>query len=228
MSARGDAVDEMMGDILELKIKEFVTENSGDLSMYGLDKPSYTLEIGDKKQNKQKIYFGKIDEEKQVVYVKLDDDEEVYTISLEVFDPRRFNISSFLNEAPLSVPIGNINKVTIIEGDSSVEFIKDASIGEDAFTYLGKAVNTENFTTLYVNIMALTAEGYDPANKGGAPDLTVILELGQNNETIKAEFIRRDDLSFYMTLNGEPRPFYIGERKVDLIKWWRDKILESK
>lgn len=225
--ARGDAVEEMIGDILEMKIKDFIDENPDDPSQYGLDKPAYTLELGDKKQSMQTIYFGKIDEDKQITYIKTGESDEVYTLSLEAFDPRRFKISNFLDETPLSVAIGEINKVTIIEGDSVVEFERDASKKEeDAFTYLGNPVNTGNFTTLYVNIMALTAEGYDPNNKGGAAELTVILEL-VDNRVIKEEFVKRDDLSYYMILDGEPRPFYIGERKVELIRWWRDRVLEG-
>ncbi len=225
--ARGDAVDEMLGDILELKIKDFITDNLDEASLYGLEKPAYTMEIGDSKQNTQKIYFGKIDEEEQVIYIKVDDYEEVYTLSLEVFDPRRFKITNFLNEAPLSVAIGDINKVTIIEDDTVVDFNRDTSKAEDIFTCAGETVNQEDFTTLYVNIMALTAEGYDPENIGGTPDLTVMLELRDNEEMIKVEFVKRDDLSYFIIMNGEPRPFYIGERKIDLIKKWRDRILEG-
>ncbi len=226
IDARVDAVDEMLGDILELRIKDFVAEDTDDMSLYGLEDPAYTLEIADDKQNTQRIYFGKLDEEKQIIYIKLDDSQEVYTLSLEVFDPRRFKIANFLNEAPLSVAIGDVNKATIIAENSVVEFVRDTSKGEDVFTYKGQEVNTEVFTTLYVNIMALTAEGYDTGNKGGDPDLTVMLETSKN-ETIKTEFVKRDDLSYYFVLNGEPRPFYIGERKIDLIKRWKDRVLEG-
>lgn len=225
--ARNDALGEIIGDILKLKIKDFIAETAQDFSQYGLDTPAYTLEIGDDKQNSQIIYFGKIDEDKQIAYIKLDAYDEVYTLSLEAFDPRRFKIANFLNEAPLSVAIVDINKVTIIENDLVTEFAKITSDGEERFTYLGKAVSQEDFITLYVNIMALTAEGYDTENSGGTPALTVILELDGISETIKAEFVKRDELSYYMVINGEPRPFYIGERKVDLIKWWRDRILEG-
>lgn len=224
--ARGDAVDELLRNVLELRIKDFVTESADGLSRYGLDEPAYTLEIKDKAKKDQTVYFGSIDEEKQVAYIRLDDYEEVYTLSLEAFDPRRYKIAGFLNEAPLSVSIMDVDKVTIIEGDSAVEFVRDAQT-PDAFTSMGKMVNQEDFTTLYVNIMALTAEGYDPENKGGTADLTVILALKEDSQTIRAEFVKRDESSYFIILNGEPKPFYLYERKVDLIKWWRDRILEN-
>lgn len=225
ISARGDAVDELLNDILDLRIKDFITANTDGLGRYGLEKPSYTLEIGDNKKQTQKIYFGKIDDESQVAYIRIDDQDEVCTLSLEVFDPRRFNVANFLNEAPLSIAIGDVNKVTIIENDRVIEFDREANNEEDVFTFSGKEINQEDFTALYVNIMALTAEGYDPSNKGGKPVLTVILHRRDNNEKVKVEFVQRDDLTYYMILNGEARPFYIGERKVELISWWRDKVL---
>jgi hypothetical protein len=225
IAARGDAVAEMTNDIQELKIKDFI-EADGSLEKYGLENPAFTLELADSR-NAQKIYFGNVDEENQIIYIKNDDSDEICTLSLEAFDPRRFKIAEFLNEAPLSVSIGDVNKVVIIENSSTVEFLRDATKAEDSFTLDGKAVNMEQFTTLYVDIMALTAEGYDPSNTGGVPELTVMLELKDSSETIKAEFVKRDELSYYMVLNGEPRPFFIGERKIDLIRRWRDRILEG-
>lgn len=224
-AARGDAVAEMTNDIQELKIKDFI-EADGSLEKYGLESPAFTLELADSR-NAQKIYFGNVDEDNQIIYIKNDDSDEICTLSLEAFDPRRFKIAEFLNEAPLSVSIGDVNKVVIIENSSTVEFLRDATKAEDSFTCNGKAVNMEQFTTLYVDIMALTAEGYDPSNTGGVPELTVMLELKDSFETIKAEFVKRDELSYYMVLNGEPRPFFIGERKIDLIRRWRDRILEG-
>ncbi len=225
--ARGDAVDEMLGDILQMKIKDFIAVSAGSLDRYGLDVPIYTMEIGDEKQNIQKISFGKTDEVKQVIYIRTDNSDEVYTLSLEAFDPQRFKISNFLNEAPLSVAMGDVKKVKIIGNGSVTEFIRDTTKGEDVYTFSGKTVDQQKFTTLYVNIMALAAEGYDPANKGGVPALTVLLELNDSDKKIKMEFVKRDDLTYFIVLDGAPKPFYIGERKVELITLWKDRVLEG-
>ncbi len=225
--ARGDAVMEMLDDILEVKIKDFVGSGADDMERFGLKDPAYTLDIADKNHKTQQISFGNVDEDKQIIYMKSGGSDEVCTLSLELFDPRRFKIAEFLNEAPLSVGIGDVNKVVIIEDGSAVEFTRDTSGAQDSFTCGGKAVNMEQFTTLYINIMSLTAEGYDAANTGGTPHLTVILELKDQSQTITAQFVKRDELSYYMILNGEIRPFFTGERKIDLIKRWRDRILEG-
>jgi len=225
--ARGDAVVEMLEDIAEIKIKEFVGSGAEDLERFGLKTPAFTLELGDKNRSRQTIRFGNVDEEKQVIYMQSAGSEDICTLSLEIFDPRRFKIAEFLNEAPLSVAIDEVNKVTIIEDDSAVEFLRDASKAARTFTCGGKAVNMEQFTTLYINIMSLSAEGYDPANTGGTPHLTIILELKDKPDPIMVQFVSRDDLSYYMMTNGEPRPFFIAVRKIDLIKRWRDRILEG-
>lgn len=226
IDARGDAVTEIMDNIKKLKIKDFITDEADDLSRYGLDMPGYTLNLADAVNKKQSIHFGRFDEDNQIVYINTDNKKEVYTLSLEVFDPRRFKIAEFLNEAPLSVGIAQVSKVVIIERDNAVEFAKDMTQEGDVFTFGGKEIKQEDFTTLYVNIMALTAEGYDPENQGGAPALTVILELA-DSRVIKAEFAERDDLTYFMSVDGEPRPFFIGARKIDLIRRWRDRVLDG-
>lgn len=227
MDARGDAVMEMLDDIMEVKIKDFVVGGADDLERFGLEDPAYTLEITDKNHKTQKIYFGNVDKKNNIIYMKSADSEEVCTLSLELFDPRRFKVAEFLNEAPLSVGMGDVSKVVITEDGAAVEFLRDTFGEGEAFTCGGAAVNMEQFTTLYVNIMALTAEGYDPGNTGGTPHLTIMLELKDKSQTITVQFVKRDELSYYMILNGKPRPFYTGERKIDLIKRWRDRIIEG-
>ena len=225
--ARGDAVAEIMEDIAKIKIKEFVGSGADDLERFGLKTPAYTLELEDKNRSTQTIHFGNVDEEKQVIYMHSAGSEDICTLSLEIFDPRRFKIAEFLNVAPLSVAIDEVSKVTIIQDGSAVEFARDTSKTARTFTCGGKAVNMEQFTTLYINIMALSAEGYDPANTGGTPHLTVILELRDKPDPITVQFVSRDDLSYYMVIDGEPRPFFTAARKIDLIKRWRDRILEG-
>lgn len=227
MNARDDAVKEILGSILNIRVKDFIADRAEDLSIYGLETPQYVLEMHDKNQDSQTIYFGMTDEEKHEIFIRVDDNKEIYTLSIDLFDPGRIKIGDLMAENPLSVSIENVNKVTIIDNDSDVEFERDISAREDLFLYKGKPVNNEYFTALFVNIMALSAEGYDPENPGGRPGLTVILELKGNAGLIKADFVKRDDSSYYMTVNDKPRPFFIGARKVDLVKKWKERVLEG-
>ena len=188
IDARSDAVYELLHDISQLTIRDFISEDITQRNAYGLSQPSYILEMGDASGQTQTIYFGDIDEEQQIVYIMIDDRGEIFSLSLEAFDPRRFKIGNMLDEAPLSVSIQNIEKVTIIEGDDVAEFNRDLSAEDIVFQTSGKPVNEEFFYALYVNIMALSAEGYDANNVGGSPDLTVILQFTESGETIKVDF----------------------------------------
>jgi len=227
IDARSDAVYELLHDISQLVIQDFISEDGSGREAYGLAQPNFVLEIGDTSGRTQTFYFGKIDEEQKIAYLMIDDRGEIFSLSLEAFDPRRFSIGTLLDEAPLSISVQGIQKVTIAEGDKVVKFSRDPSAEDIIFLYAGQPVSEENFYALYVNIMALSAEGYDTGNAGGSPELTVILQDAGSAGTIAVDFYQRDELTYFFTVNGEAKPFYVSARKVDLVKWWRDKVLED-
>lgn len=224
--AKGDAVNEILKQILKLKIKDFITDKAADLSMYGLDVPVYSVTIGDRDGQVQTLNFGKKDETSGSLYMRVSGNEEIYTISTTEFKPEYLEMGELLNEAPLSISITQVNRVVIINQGRQVEFIRDRSKQDDRFTLAGKAVNTEDFTTLYVNIMALSSEGYGVGRKGQLSGLTVILELLEN-EKVRAEFTRRDASSYSMIINGKLLPLYVGARKVELVRKWVKRLEEA-
>ena len=224
--ARSDAVYELIQGISQITIKDFISEEPGERSSYGLSEPAWVLDMGDASGRTQTISFGAIDEERRIIYFMADGRGEIFSLSLEAFDPRRFKIGTMLDEAPLSVSVQNIERVTILEGDAAAVFDRDPVAEDIRFLCAGQPVNAENFFAMYVNIMALSAEGYDPDPAGGSPAMTVILQ-GTGGETVTVDFIRRDELSYFFVVNGVPKPFYVLTRKVELVKWWRDKVLED-
>ena len=106
-------------------------------------------------------------------------------------------------------------------------FSRDLSAEDIAFLCADKPVDMESFYALYVNIMALSAEGYDAGNTGGTPELTVTLQKTDDSESVRVDFVKRDDLSYFLVVNGVEKPFYVLARKVDLVKWWCNKLLEA-
>jgi ribosomal protein L31 len=127
------------------------------------------------------------------------------------------------NEAPLSVGIGDVNRVVIIDKGSVVEFSRDKFKKDDIFTLAGKPVKKEDFITLYINLMALSSEGYDSGNTGKVPELTIVFEL-KNRKNTKAAFSRRDEHSYFINVDGKPHPFYVGARKIELVRKWLNRI----
>ena len=62
---------------------------------------------------------------------------------------------------------------------------------------------------LYVNIMALSAEGYDETGMRFQTELSITFDLNNSPESIKLDLSKRDEKSYFIALNGESLPFYI-------------------
>ena len=225
VEAKSDAIKEILKGISSFTIKEFVEDASTDLEKYNLKNPIYTLALGDKSGNTQIIYFGKSDKNKKEAFIKLDNDNSVYTVSTETFSPEGVILSDLLNETPLSIGIGIVNKIVINDGDVISEFNRDTSKADDVFTNKGKALDKDSFIALYVNMMALTADGYDEGNKGGPPSITITYEIIENRGSVKMELSKRNDTSYFITVDGKPLPLYVSGQKVELVRRWIKRVM---
>ena len=81
---------------------------------------------------------------------------------------------------------------------------------------------------LYVNIMALSAEGYDETGMRFQTELSITFDLINSPESIKLDLSKRDEKSYFIALNGESLPFYIKGKKIDLVRKWMNRILEAR
>jgi hypothetical protein len=99
-SAKNDALNEIIKGIAGLKIKDFVEDAPDGLYRFGLDKPAFSLEIGDQNGKIQRIDFGKRDQEKEEVYICSDHEKGVFTVSTQDFDPYDIKLGDLLNETP--------------------------------------------------------------------------------------------------------------------------------
>ncbi len=228
-NAKSDAVNDIIKKIGGLKIKDFVEEDPSDLNKYGLDNSFYSVEIGDQNGMIQKISFGNIDKAKKEAFIRLDDAGEIYTVSVDEFSPEDVIIADLLNEAPLSVAIDSVKTIIINDEGSVSEFNRDTTKpDDDVFTFNDETVIKDDFIALYVNMMALTSDGYDAGYDERIPEMTIIYKSMQGNDTIKLELSARDDKSYFLTVDDNPLPFYVAAQKVDLVRRWLAKIIENR
>lgn len=224
---KNDNVNEILSKVATLKIKEFVEDDPENLGKYGLDKPIYTLFVEDEHENTRNFYFGLTEDDKKEVYLKTDNEKGVFKISTEDFDPGLVIIDDLINIAPLSIGIGHVSKITVNDSGIISEFERDFSDPEDIFTLNGHQISSEDFMALYVNIMALSAEGYDGLDKRGSVELSITFEFINSSESIKLDLSGRDDKSYFLAVNDVTLPFYVKNQKVDLVRKWMNRILEA-
>jgi hypothetical protein len=228
VSAKNDALEEIIKGIAALKIKDFVEDAPKDLARFGLDKPAVSLEIGDGRGNVRKIRFGETLDGKQEAYIASDREEGVFTVSIQDFDPYGIKIGDLLNEAPLSIGIDSVKTVLINDKGNVYEFRRDtAKPDEDSFTIGGRETKKDDFIALYVDLMALSSDGYDPAAPVERPEMEITFEALTGNKQIKLGLSRRDDKSYFMFINDEPLPFFVQAQKVELARRWLEKAAKD-
>lgn len=227
VEAKSDVVKEILKGINSLTIKDFIEDSSGNLEKYSLKNPLYTIVLGDKSGKIQAVHFGRSDEINKEVFIKLDNEKSVYTVSTADFSPEKVKLPELLNETPLSIGISMVNRVIINDGGSLLEFDRDTSKPEDVFTHRGKTLDNDSFIALYVDMMALTADGYDDSNKAGSPSLEITYEITENRGSVTMELSKRDDSSYFITVDKNPLPLYVSSQKVDLVRRWIKRVVEN-
>lgn len=218
---RGDIYTSILRNIAQLKISDFIEDKASNMAQYGLDKPAYAVTLTEEGGKSQTLYYGKFDQEKQSAYIRVDNGEAVYTVGIDSFKPDTVKLGDILGLSPLSIAIGKVDKITVIDNGKTTQYLNK---GDDTFTLDGKQTDKDNFTTLYVNLMALTSEGYDPSNKGGAPEVTITFDLKDNKGSAKLELVKRDDSSYFMVVDGKPMKYYLTAKKVELVRHWMGRV----
>ena len=220
---------ELIDKMKHAEIVKFIpVKNYDELQNYGLDIPSIILKISDNKGKSQTIYFGNND--KNHIYIKRDISNEIGIILSNVFQPQDLMINELIDIAPLSISIDNVQKVIVIDSKNKIEFIKDKkNEQENTFIFINKdtnkIINNEDFNSLYVNIMALSASGYDRDIKKNNLHLSITLLL-KNNEEVKVGFSERDNESYHIIYSEKSIPFYIDKNKVELVEHWIKRIIK--
>ncbi|HEX3048401.1 MAG TPA: DUF4340 domain-containing protein, partial [Bacillota bacterium] len=179
---KGQALKELLEMIAELKIKDFIEEDGKHEFKYLLNPPSYILTLKDQAGNIQTICFGGTTEDDQSIYAKTGGMDEIFTVAADGFNPADFKMGDLFDEAPLSIGIGEVEQITIHDGNQKIVFEREPSKRGDTFTINGKSINQADFNTLYINMMALSSEGYDPEKQRKAPELTITFELKRNQK----------------------------------------------
>jgi len=223
---KGDALVEIMNKLRQLEIVDYISVNNNELDKYGLINFSAKLILEDEAGNNQTISFGKNIDNK--LFVRSDNENEIYSISSALFKPDDIKIGELLNVAPLSVGIDSVNKIVINDAGTIYEFKRDEIKSVNSFFINGREVDNELFNSLYVNIMALSAEGYDQNIFNVKPDFSITLESKKEPKKIMVGFTKRTRDSYFISLNENQLPFFIGERKIEVVKRFLNRIVEYK
>jgi len=222
--ARNDRVNEIIAKLMDLRVQEYI-DVSNDFSQRCLDNPKMVISLKNDSGKIQTLLLGETNEEKNTIYAIIKETNEAFAISCHQLDMEEMSIGNFIDFAPLSISINNMALLEIQDHGETYRFVKQNNQGESIFTLNDNEINTNDFTTLYLNVMSLSAEGYDDnAYDTSDIQMSIILSLC-GGERIGVEFTYRDQDTCFMVVNNERTPYYLNQGKVQLVRKWLQKIV---
>ncbi len=222
VAADSPSMPDIMDKILSIKTIQVIENDAKDLAKYGLNTPSYAVELTGTSKT-VKLLFGGEDSETARVYVKLSDSKEVYSVSLENLDfldkPLKEVMDPFVYIADIST-VSNLE----IDMDSykmNAEMKCDTQdTTKDKITVNGKDVsqvkdnNYPLFRKLYEVMSNMPIDDVDlNAKPSGKADITITYK--DKSGTTKIEFIPRDNDYYYAVVNGKYTGNLIFKKQFD-------------
>ena len=208
----------------QLKIKEYVEDNPGNLSLYGLQSPLANIIITNKDGSKNSLYIGK--NKDSDIYITANGKPNVYLIDGAGFEFLGFEPNAFLQQFVSLRLIDQVAKFKYTHNDINMEFeIKKIDLETHDVKVNGKMVDEKSFKELYTEIISMSTGGALCDTPKGNPILSYEFTY-LNGETEIFKFYKYDERKIAVVTEGATI-FYVDssqfEKKVTTI----DSIIKN-
>ncbi len=223
--ANSAAVNPMLEALSQTSIDEFVEENAKDLSRYGLDNPSYTLEFKTS-TTEGSLLLGAEKEKGKTIYAKLADSNEVFTLSTGNFSFLDKPLKEIVSVFAYIVNIQDVSKITVeMDGytvNCELETDKDDSDNDKFWVdgipveHLKDEKDKQYFRKYYQALIGVVLSDVEiGAVPEGEPEITFTYYLRKSPGIMKVEFIPKDDFYYYVLRNGEYSGILVSKKSFD-------------
>lgn len=220
----GDSLSKAMGSVSSISISDIVEDDAKDLSKYGLDKPKLHLTVKDSNNQTLDIMMGN-DKDSSMVYFKLGNSNTVYTGDKSSFDSLyKLDITTLLDKFVFIVNIDNVDSIQITAPTNTYNInIKHtttkASDGgkdqvENSTEINGKAINKDDFTKIYQDIIGLSLDTDTDKKVPEKPEITMTFNLNAGNtKKFTVTYTPYNDDFYSIYVNGQSS-FIISKSKL--------------
>ena len=224
-------------------IQDFVEEDAEDLSVYGLDKPLYSIEAETIEGEKVKLLVGKekgmnLDTYINEIYAMLEGTNEVFLVDIAPLNFLDESLSYFVNTYVYEEDMEYIEKAYAEIDNKKFEIeIKrisdDENKGDEKEEYYvdGKKVEVDgdwNFKELLKTLVTVEIKEIDidaelPEEE---PEVLITFHLNKEPDEVTIEFIPGKDKSYYAVKNGKYTGLIVEKESFDEILEAYEKVLE--
>ncbi len=220
-----EQLDTMLNYFSSFSVWNFVDDKSPDLSVYGLDKPSYVMEVKSK-TGSMKLLLGKEKTRDTEMYGKLADSNDIFVLTLSSLNFLDVPLSDLFERFVYST---DIKDVTDIQADMDgqvtncvLQLDPGGNKDKDKFTVNGKDASGKDengdfyFRAYYKALISLMFTDLDiNAKPTGTPEITFTYRLNKSPGTVKVELIPRNTETYYAMVDGKYTGKIVYKRDFD-------------
>jgi len=220
-----DKITRIINTLLSISAREYITDKADDLSKYGLDNPSYAIEISTDTTTK-KLLLGKERPEEETedsisysssksqTYAKFENSNEIFTVGSDTLTFIDTPIKDVVSDIELMVFIDEVSHLSVTMNGKTDEFDiihdEDDNKDNDKFKMNGKDASmkdsegTHIFRNFYQSVIGIRTEEVDLEGKPqGDPEVTFVYTYKDTGNTMKIDFVSRDNYYYYVLKNGK-------------------------
>lgn len=228
-SVNESAVYPMLDALASSNVVEFVEDDPKDLSVYGLDKPTYEF-VFTAEGREYKLLMGQEKVKGSEIYAMLEGSNEVFTIDMATYTFLDKPLKEILKIFAYIVNIDQVKKIDLtMDGKTTsmdVNVYKDAEgksdYDKDKFYFNGidatgkDEEGSQPFRKLYQAMVGIGLDEIDTEGKPEGPADIIIDYTLVDGSRMKVEFISKDENLYYVVRNGEYANILVKKRnKVD-------------
>ncbi len=198
--------------MLVLKKINYIESDAKNLSKYGLDNPSYVIEIKHK-SGTITITLGDVKVNGSEIYAKLNGSNDVFTLDIANLNFIDKPLGEMMDSFIYNVPIGDVSNIKVVMDGHTVDFdiVSDGTnFNKDIFTVNGKDAtkkdsNGKQIARYYYQAL-IGLERIDKVDTDVTPSGKVAVTITYTMEiepyTMKIEFISKNSKYYYIIKNG--------------------------
>lgn len=216
----------MVQAVAETSVIDYVEDNATDLSQYGLDNPAYAFEF-ETSDGKQKLLLGKEKVKDSEIYAKLDGSNEIFTIDFSTFTFVDKPLEEIMEVFVFIPNIADVKRIVLeMDGHKDTYDIdvdpESTDKDNDKFYVNNKLATMKNdngdqyFRNHYQALIGISVGKVEPvANPEGTPEITITYTLKKQPDTMKVEFIPKDNRYYYVVKNGAYSGILVEKKDFD-------------
>jgi hypothetical protein len=204
---------ELANNIQGLKIVDFVDDSGKELAKYGLDKPSFELQVKDN-ANELRLYFGKEDGDK--VFFKSAGTPEVYSMEKQRLHEIDLNAFDLLNKTVFMPFIETVDDITIEQKDKKdvITLTKESGQTEVNYKINEKVVGKDDFQQFYQLLIGLSSDSENDKSLQNNPEVKIVYTLNTGTDKTKTlSFVVYNQDFYALFMNGKAE-FLVAKAKV--------------